>query len=313
MNEVSNETRFLHAVEMGLGAWQWGDRIVWGYQPGQSDSGIREAFDISLNLGVRFIDTAEVYGSGRSERLLGQFLKETDQPVLVATKFFPLPWRLSKNSIPSALKASLERMALESVDLYQVHWPSPLMSPEKAMEGMAICVKEGLTRTVGVSNFWETRMLRAYSALAQQGIPLASNQIPFSLLNREAEKNGLLARCKELGIRFIAYSPLAQGLLTGKYSVESPPPGVRASTYADVLKKLPPVIKTLQEIAQNHGKTVSQVALNWIICKGGLPIPGAKNARQAEDNAGGAGWRMTDEEVARLDAVTDHIREYKTR
>lgn len=310
MNEVSNETRFLHAVEMGLGAWQWGDRLVWGYQPGQSDTGIREAFDVSLNLGVRFIDTAEVYGSGRSERLLGQFLKETSQPVLVATKFFPFPWRFSKNSVPSALKASLERMALESVDLYQVHWPSPLLSPEKAMEGMAICVKEGLTRTVGVSNFGESRMLRAYSALAQQGIQLASNQINFSLLNREAEKSGLLARCKELGIRFIAYSPLAQGLLTGKYSVDSPPPGVRASTYGYVLKKLPPVIKTLQEIAQNHGKTVSQVALNWTICKGALPIPGAKNAKQAQDNAGGSSWRMSDEEVARLDEVTDNFREY---
>ncbi len=310
MNEVSNETRFLHAVEMGLGAWQWGDRIVWGYQPGESDKGIRESFDVSLNMGVRFVDTAEVYGSGRSERLLGQFLKETDQPVLIATKFFPWPWRLTKGFIPRALKASLERMGVDSVDLYQIHWPSPLLSPESMMEGMAECVKLGLTRTVGVSNFWESRMLRAYSALAQQGIPLASNQLPYSLLNREAEKNGVLARCKELGIRFIAYSPLAQGLLTGKYSADNPPPGVRGSSYAELLKKLPPVIKTLQEVAQTHGKTVSQVALNWVICKGALPIPGAKNAKQATDNAGGAGWHMSDDEVAKLDEVTDRIRTY---
>lgn len=310
MNEVSNETRFLHAVEMGLGAWQWGDRVVWGYQPGESDKGIRESFDVSLNMGVRFVDTAEVYGSGRSERLLGQFLKETDQPVLVATKFFPWPWRLTKGFIPRALKASLERMGVDSVDLYQIHWPSPLLSPESMMEGMAECVKLGLTRTVGVSNFWESRMLRAYSALAQQGIPLASNQLPYSLLNREAEKKGVLARCKELGIRFIAYSPLAQGLLTGKYSADNPPPGVRGSSYAELLKKLPPVIKALQEIAQAHGKTVSQVALNWIICKGALPIPGAKNAKQAEDNARGAGWHMSEDEVAKLDEVTDRIRSY---
>ena len=153
-------------------------------------------------------------------------------------------------------------------------------------------------------------MLRAYSALAQQGIPLASNQLPYSLLNREAEKNGVLARCKELGIRFIAYSPLAQGLLTGKYSADNPPPGVRGSSYAELLKKLPPVIKTLQEVAQTHGKTVSQVALNWVICKGALPIPGAKNAKQATDNAGGAGWHMSDDEVAKLDEVTDRIRTY---
>ena len=310
MNEVSNETRFLHALEMGLGAWQWGDRIIWGYQPGESDKDIREAFDVSLNMGVRFIDTAEVYGSGHSERLLGQFLKETDQPVLVATKFFPWPWRLTKGFLPRALKGSLERMGLESVDVYQIHWPSVVMSPESLMDGMAECVKQGLARTVGVSNFWETRMLRAYSALAQQGIPLASNQLPYSLLNREAEKRGVLARCKELGIRFIAYSPLAQGLLTGKYSIDNPPPGVRGSNYVEVLKKLPPVIKTLQEVAQNHGKSVSQVALNWVICKGALPIPGAKNATQAEDNAGGAGWRLTEDEVAHLDEVTDRIRDY---
>ena len=307
MNEVSNETRFLHALDMGLGAWQWGDRIVWGYQSGKSDSGIREAFDVSLNMGIRFIDTAEVYGSGRSERMLGQFLKETEQPILVATKFFPWPWRFSKGFIPRALKGSLERMGIDAVDLYQIHWPSVVMSPETSMDGMSECVKQGLARTVGVSNFWEKNMLRAYSALAQKGVPLASNQLPFSLLNREAEKNGTLARCKELGIRFIAYSPLAQGLLTGKYSVENPPSGVRASSYADTLKKLPPVIKALQEVAQNHGKTVSQVALNWVICKGALPIPGAKNAKQAEDNAGGAGWRMTDDEVAKLDEVTDAI------
>lgn len=284
MNEVSNETRFLHAVQMGLGAWQWGDRVVWAYGQTHTDKDIRSAFDVSLNLGVRFVDTAEVYGSGRSERLLGGFLKETDHPVLVATKFFPMPWRLTKGFLPRALRGSLERLGLDSVDLYQIHWPSPLMSPETMMEGMAECVKQGLTRTVGVSNFGEKRMVRAYSALAQGGIPLASNQVHYSLLSREVEKNGTLARCKELGIRLIAYSPLEMGLLTGKYSSETPPSGMRGSKYADLLKKLPPVIRLLQELGQNHGKTVSQVALNWVICKGALPIPGAKNARQAEEN-----------------------------
>lgn len=307
MNEVSNETRFLHAVEMGLGAWQWGDRIIWGYQAGKSDKDIREAFDVSLTNGVRFVDTAEVYGTGRSERLLGEFLKETDQPVLVATKFFPYPWRLTKGFLPRALKASLERLGLESVDLYQVHWASPLLSPEPMMDGMAECVKRGWARTVGVSNFSEKQMIRAYSALAQHKIPLAANQVPYSLLNRSVEKNGLLARCNELGIRLIAYSPLEQGLLTGKYSVDNPPPGVRSTMHAETLRKVPPVLKTLQEIAQAHGKTAAQVALNWVICKGALPIPGAKTARQAEDNAGGAGWRMSDEEVAKLDEITDSI------
>lgn len=311
MTEISSEVRFLHAVQIGLGAWQWGDRVIWGYGQTHTDKDIREAFDVSLNLGVRFVDTAEIYGSGTSERLLGKFIKETDQPVLVATKFFPWPWRVTKGFLPRALKGSLERLGMESVDLYQIHWPSYLMTPETMMEGMVECIKQGLTRTVGVSNFGQKRMLRAYSTLAQHGIPLASNQVHYSLLSREVEKNGTLARCKELGIRLIAYSPLEKGLLTGKYTADNPPPGVRASQYVELLKKLPPVIKLLQEIGQNHGgKTVSQVSLNWLICKGALPIPGAKNPQQAESNAGGAGWHLTEDEIAALDAATDNIREY---
>ena len=309
MAEMSNEIRFLHAIQMGLGAWQWGDRIIWGYGQTHTDEDIREAFYASLKLGIRFIDTAEVYGSGYSERLLGRFLAETDQPILVATKFFPWPWRLAKGFIPRALKASLERMGVETVDLYQIHWPSPLLSPETQMDGMAECVKRGWARTVGVSNFGEKHMLRAYSTLARHGIPLASNQMHYSLLNREVEKDGTLARCQELGIRLIAYSPLEKGLLTGKYSSENPPSGVRGSQYVELLKKIPSVIKLLKEIGQNYGgKTASQVSLNWLICKGALPIPGAKKVRQAEENAGGAGWQLTEEDVARLDAATDDFR-----
>ncbi len=314
MTEISNETRFLHAIEMGAGAWQWGDRMIWGYGQTHTDKEIREAFYASLNLGVRFVDTAEIYGSGYSERLLGKFLKETDQPVLVATKFFPWPWRFTKEAIPRALKRSLERLGLESVDLYQIHWATPLMSPEKMMEGMAECLKRGMTRTVGVSNFNEQKMIRAYTTLARHGIPLASNQVHYSLLNREIEKNGTLARCKELGVRVIAYSPLEMGMLTGKYSSANPPSGMRGAQYAELLKKIPALIQLMQEIALNHGdKTVSQVALNWLICKGALPIPGAKNAKQAEQNAGGAGWRLTDDEVAKLDEESDKIREYQKK
>ena len=197
MNDVvSNEVRFLHAIELGLGAWAWGDRIVWQYGRGYSDDDIRQAFQVSIAEGVRFIDTAEVYGSGRSERLTGQFIKETDQPVLVATKFFPMPWRLTRDAIPNALKRSLERLGLEKVDLYQIHWPSPLLGIEKMMDGLTACIERGWTRTVGVSNFDQSQMLRAYSALERKAIPLASNQVHYSLLNRTVEKNGLMARCK---------------------------------------------------------------------------------------------------------------------
>jgi aryl-alcohol dehydrogenase-like predicted oxidoreductase len=308
LNAVSDETRFLHAIEMGIGAWQWGDRVVWQYGRGYDDADIQQAFQASIAEGVRFVDTAEVYGSGRSERLTGQFIKGTDQPVLVATKFFPLPWRLSKNSIPSALKSSLERLRLDTVDLYQIHMPTPLLSPETMMEGMRSCVESGLTRTVGVSNFNQAYMLRAYSTLARNNIPLASNQVHFSILNRNIEKNGLLARCKELGIRLIAYSPLEMGILSGKYGPDNPPPGTRGARYSNIINKLPPLLKLMTQIGQDHGgKSNAQVALNWVIYKGALPIPGAKNGEQALQNAGALGWKLTEEEINRLDTVSEEV------
>lgn len=310
MTEISSETRFLHAVEMGLGAWQWGDRLVWQYGQGYGDEEVHKAFLASVNEGIRFIDTAEVYGSGRSERLLGKFIKETEQPILVATKYFPFPWRFSKKSLTRALRESLERMSVESVDLYQIHWPSVTMSTDLLMDGLVECVKTGLTRTVGVSNFGQTRMVAAYSALARQNIPLASNQVHYSLLSRGAEKKGILARCKELGIRLIAYSPLEQGLLTGKYDTDNHPKGTRSGHYARLLPKLQPLLKLMTQIGQDHGgKSNAQVALNWVICKGALPIPGAKNEVQAQQNAGALGWKLTDDEVAKLDEASDLIME----
>jgi pyridoxine 4-dehydrogenase len=174
------------------------------------------------------------------------------------------------------------------------------------MEGLALCVQEGLTRTVGVSNFDQSQMLRAYTTLARHNIPLAANQVHYSLLNRAIEKNGLLARCVELGIRLIAYSPIEMGLLTGKYGVDNPPPGSRGMRYTRILPKLAPLLKLMTEIGQDHGgKSNSQVALNWTIRKGTLPIPGAKNANQALQNAGALGWELTDEEMQKLDAASD--------
>ena len=308
MTELSSETRFLHAIEMGLGAWQWGDQIVWQYGHGYGAEEVRQAFQISANEGIRFIDTAEIYGNGRSERLLGQFLKETDQPFLIATKFLPWPWRFTKGALLRALKGSLTRIGVESVDLYQIHWPSPVISTDTLMEGLVECVKSGMARTVGVSNFGQSRMLAAYSSLARHNIPLASNQVHYSLLSRAVEKNGTLARCKELGIRLIAYSPIEKGLLSGKYSADSPPPGSRTRSYADLLPKIGPLIKLMTEIGQDHGgKPNAQVALNWTICKGALPIPGAKNAEQAQQNAGALGWKLTDDEVAKLDEMSDQV------
>ena len=151
-------------------------------------------------------------------------------------------------------------------------------------------------------------MLAAYSALARHNVSLASNQVPYSLLNRTVEKNGTLARCKELGIRLIAYSPIEKGLLSGKYNTNNPPPGSRAGSYISLLPRIDPLIKLMTVIGQDHGgKSNSQVALNWVICKGALPIPGAKNAEQAKQNAGAIGWRLTDGEVSGLEAASEQV------
>ncbi len=309
MPEQSTDgNNFLDQVEMGLGAWSWGDRIIWQYGHGYTDNDIYDAFNASIAAGVNLVDTAEIYGSGRSEHLLGQMLKKTDQTVLVATKFFPIPYRFTKNSVVRALRGSLVRIGLERVDLYQLHWPSPVVPIETYVEGLAMAVKVGLTRTVGVSNYNRDQMDRASSALDKHGIPLTSNQVEYSLLDRRIERSGLLDQCKHTGVRLVAYSPLAMGMLTGKYSSETPPPGSRGRKYASLLKVLPGLIGLMNEIGQAHaGKTSAQVALNWIICKGALPIPGAKNAHQAQQNAGALGWRLSPEEVHALDDVSDKI------
>ncbi len=306
--DIPESIRFLHEIEIGLGAWSWGDRVVWNYGKGYNDADIESGFNVSVENGVCFVDTADIYGNGRSEHLLGQFLKQNQTPVIVATKFFPLPWRWSKASVTRALHNSLERLGLERVDLYQIHWPSPLIPVETYVEGLASAHRLGLARAVGVSNYNKNQMQRAITVLSKYDIPLASNQVEYHLLNRSIEKNGLLARCQELGIRLIAYSPLAMGLLTGKYNSENLPPGTRNGKYSSIIKEIQPLIHLMTSIGQDlGGKSVAQVALNWCICKNTLPIPGAKNFHQAEMNAGSIGWRLTGEQISKLDAASDQF------
>jgi aryl-alcohol dehydrogenase-like predicted oxidoreductase len=176
---------------------------------------------------------------------------------------------------------------------------------------MAEAVQAGLTRSVGVSNYDRSRTQRAYDALNREGIRLTSNQVEYSLVNRKVEKEGLLKHCQELGVRLIAYSPLGMGLLSGKYTKDNPPPGVRAGRYnRRFLERLTPLLTLMKHVGSDHaGKTPAQVALNWVICKGALPIPGAKNLDQAEMNAGALGWSLTEEEVAALDKASDALSE----
>ncbi len=294
---------------LGIGAWAWGDRMTWGYGKGYGAEDVRAAFETAVAAGTNFFDTAEIYGRGRSERFLGEFIRQSQAQVIVASKFFPYPWRLRADDLLDALRRSLDRLGLERVDLYQIHWPLPPVSIETWMGALADAVKAGLTRAVGVSNYSAEQTRRAYQALAKRGIPLASNQVAYSLLQRQPERNGLAQTCRELGVSIIAYSPIAQGLLTGKYTADNPPPGIRGFRAGHgYLNRIQPLVERLRMIGQAHGdKTPSQVALNWLLCKGVVVIPGAKNARQAQENAGAVGWQLTETEIAELDAQSDRL------
>jgi aryl-alcohol dehydrogenase-like predicted oxidoreductase len=304
-------TTDLRITPLGLGIWQWGDTMMWGYGKGYGEADLKPVYEATLAAGINFIDTAEMYGRGRSERLVGQFMRETNtrDQVVLATKFAPLPWRLTPGRLLHALRESLNRLGLSRVDLYQIHFPYSPVSVETWMEALADAVEAGLTSAVGVSNFSPSQTVRAHAALARRGVPLASNQVEYSLLDRKPETSGLVSVCRDLGVTIIAYSPIAKGLLTGKYTPDNIPPGMRRRMYSrDDLMRVQPLIDVLKEIGQAHGdKTPSQVSLNWLICKGAVPIPGAKNLRQAQENFGALGWRLTDEEVARLDEMSKQV------
>ncbi len=294
---------------IGIGAWSWGDKLFWGFGNGYSDADCKTAFDASVTSGINFFDSAEVYGFGHSETLLGQLARARNDSLVVATKFFPYPWRLRRANFSIALRKSLRRMGLERVDLYQIHQAIPPVAIETWVDALGDAVQAGLTRAAGVSNYNAEQTRRAFDVLSKRGIPLASNQVKYSLLDRHIERDGTMQTCRELGVTVIAYSPIEMGLLTGKYTAQNPPRGARGFRYnRNYLDKIQPVIARLSEIGAAHGgKTPAQVALNWTMCKGTVPIPGAKNARQAEENIGALGWRLTDDEVTALDAASEPV------
>jgi aryl-alcohol dehydrogenase-like predicted oxidoreductase len=294
---------------LGIGAWSWGARLYWGFGRRYDKNDVRVAFRESIEHGVTFFDTAEAYGRGRSERLLGEFVRESENNPVIATKFFPYPWRIFKGQLIAALKGSLERLGLERVDLYQVHWPSSPRSVEVWADALADAVHNGLARAVGVSNYNQDQMRRAFKVLAERDVVLTSNQVNYSLLDRKIERNGLLKTCREIGITIIAYSPLAQGVLTGKYGPENPPPGIRGLRYnREFLQKTQPLIKQLNKIGEMHGgKSAAQIALNWIMCKGAVPIPGAKSKHQAAENAEAMSFTLSEEQIEELDTASDRI------
>jgi len=297
----------IEVSRIGLGTWSWGDRLVWGFGRGYGEPEVEAAYRASRGAGLDFFDTAEVYGQGRSERILGRLARGNSDRVFLATKFFPYPWRPYRGALVRALRGSLKRLGVSRVTLYQIHWPFPPVSIDTWMDGMADAVELGLTDAVGVSNYSVRQMERAHAALQRRGVALTSNQVEFSLLERAPERSGLLQACRDLGVTLIAYSPLGMGLLTGKYGPGNPPPLTRRRR-TGLLQHLGPLLTELRQIGGEHGgKTPPQVALNWTMAKGTLPIPGAKNELQAAENAGALGWSLTPEQVARLDAASEHL------
>ncbi|KXZ49204.1 hypothetical protein GPECTOR_22g794 [Gonium pectorale] len=265
---------------MGVGAWSWGDRSgYWGYGTEYGKEESRAAYKALMSAGLTFIDTAEVYGFGKSEEFLGEFMREappgSPAPV-VATKFAPLPWRFTAASVVLGAKASLARLGVPSMGLYMQHWPGygpQYFCNDAYLEGLAEVANSGLAAAVGVSNFNAERVRGAVRKLGQRGVPLASNQV------------------------------------RGKYSAGGAKPGgPRQLVYGELrLRQVQPVLDAVRAVAEERGKTMAQVSLNWCICKGALPIPGAKNERQLAELAGALGWRLSDAEVAELDAVSGRV------
>ena len=303
-------SRTVSLPPLGIGTWSWGDRLFWGYGSDYGEQEVEEAFEAAVANGATFFDTAEVYGLGESERLIGRFLQQSDRSCQIATKYFPLPWRFNSQAVADALSDSLKRLQVDRVDLYQVHTPfSFFMGQDTLMEALASEVQRGRILSVGVSNYSATQMQQAHDLLAKYDVPLAVNQVHYSLLSRKIEQNGILELARELGITILAYSPLDQGLLTGKYTPDNTEivQGARKldpKFSASGLSKIEPVISKLKQLGEKYQKSPVQVALNWLVVQENvIPIPGAKNPRQAAENASAIGWELSTEDAQELGSL----------
>lgn len=317
---------------LGVGTASWGERLL-GYGRTHSRKDLMMVYSACLDEGFDFFDTAEGYGHGDSERILGECRREDRRPVTIATKyappniFAPSIARLRPCALFKGLDASLRRLGVERIDLYQIHFPTSLANVDGLMDMMAEAVRLGKVRAVGVSNYGAALMGRAHARLALHGIPLASNQVHYNLLNRRPEVDGVLDACRELNVSLIANSPLQQGILTGKYRDPSRSPSLfqqlifrlgqvgssgeiqdESPIYKRIFAKprclrrdkLEFLFVVLEQIAKAHQKSIGQVALNWLISgeEHVIAIPGAKNPRQATENAAAVSWRLTQEERA---------------
>lgn len=296
---------------MGCGTWAWGNKLLWGYQPAMDDE-LERVFGECVAAGITFFDTGDSYGTGRlqgqSEKLLGQFSQAYEglnqDKICLATKLAPYPWRLTPQAMVGAGMASQQRLQ-RPIDLVQLHWSTANYAPwqeKPLLKGLVQLCQRGHAKALGLSNFGPKRLQKTYDFCQNEGVSIASLQVQYSLLSTDpVSKLGLKELCDQLGIKLIAYSPLTLGLLTGKYGPQGPfPPGIRGLLFRRLLPKIQPLLDTLQAIAREREKTMAQVALNWCICQGTIPIPGAKNCQQVQDNLGALGWQLDRGEMDEL-------------
>ena len=301
--------------EMGCGTWAWGNRLLWDYDASM-DSDLQQVFNHCVSQGVTLFDSGDSYGtgklSGQSEKLLGRFSAAYEGPnldrICLATKLAPYPWRLSKGAMVKAGEASAQRLG-DRLNLVQMHWSTANYLPWQEaplLDGLATLCRQGTASGMGVSNFGPKRLRLAHKRLSDQGAKIQTLQVQYSLLSTyPVTELGLKEVCDELDIQLIAYSPLALGLLTGKYKSKADlPKGLRKFALGQILPGVTPLLDCLGAIATEKEKSMAQVAINWCICKGTLPIPGAKNLQQAKQNTGALGWRLTDGEVIELDKAS---------
>ncbi|MBL1200118.1 MAG: aldo/keto reductase [Nostoc sp. GBBB01] len=304
----------LSLPNMGCGTWAWGNQLLWGYDESMDDQ-LQAVFNLCVNNGVTLFDTGDSYGTGRlngrSELLLGRFHREyvgsNQENICIATKLAAYPWRWTRQSMVKACQASAQRLG-RNVDLVQMHWSTANYAPwqeGQLLDGLADVYEQGLVKGIGLSNYGPKRLKQVQKKFAQRGVPISTLQVQYSLLSTyPVTQLHLKDVCDELGIKLIAYSPLALGLLTGKYSVGgSFPKGIRGLLFRQILPGVRSLLACLQEVAQSRNKTMSQIAINWCICKGTIPIPGAKNVEQARENIGALGWQLDAGEIAELDTA----------
>ena len=287
---------------IGLGTWQFGSR-EWNYGSNYNEHESVEIVHRAIDLGINLIDTAEIYGFGRSERIVARAIAGRRADVFVATKVFPLA--PIAPVVEQRGRASSRRLGIEPIDLYQVHWPNPVVPIGTTMEGVRRLQQAGVVTHAGVSNFGLAQWKAAEAAL---GSTVLTNQVQYSLVQRKPERD-LVPWAQQTGHVVIAYSPLAQGFLGAKYDASNRPGGVRATNplfLPENLDRAKALFAALREIATTHGATPAQVALAWLIRKPNVvAIPGASSVRQLESNAAAADIELTEDENSRLTAASD--------